>query len=116
VTPNPPQLPTNRGSPFPGTRAIYNGHVRTALLLLRGGALLGDELTPWRKASPGRTHTHPQVGQPTRCGMMMMVMIMMMMMMTGGGERIPLRRRPHGAEGPGRGRAVPPLPPVVDAP
>lgn len=29
-------------------RALYHGHLRIALLLLRAGAVLGDELTPWQ--------------------------------------------------------------------
>ena len=29
-------------------RALYCGHVKVALLLLRAGCTLGDELTPWR--------------------------------------------------------------------
>ncbi len=45
-------------------RALYAGHLRIALLLLRAGAVLGDELTPWRGgAGGGGNAARPQLQQ-----------------------------------------------------
>lgn len=39
-------------------RALYHGHLRIALLLLRAGAVLGDELTPWRDTASKKASLH----------------------------------------------------------
>lgn len=42
-----PNCPDRESRWTPLHRALYNGHVKVALLLLRAGAVLGDELTIW---------------------------------------------------------------------
>jgi len=43
-------------------RALYHGHLRIALLLLRAGAVLGDELTPWHGAGHVRGSNNDKKG------------------------------------------------------
>ena len=47
-------------------RALYHGHLRTALLLLRAGAVLGDELAPWRGKEYARSSSSDRKGSSGR--------------------------------------------------